>query len=1473
MSPLNLAIKITADAAGAKAGVADARAAMGDLAPAAQAAGAAASEALEQVSAASAGVAAAATGAAQAMGAMGQAEAGAAQGAQSATVGASAAARAIQDEQRAAQEAAAALGQLATARQRRAQPSGVDAAFRGWAAEMEASRLGLAAVGQALVAHGRALDDTRARYSPLYAAQRAYVAQLKEIREAESAGAFRSAAEAKAAIAQTKAAFTERVSYLRAANDPQSSTWARLRPDQRQNLMYQASDIVGSAASGLPLHMIAMQQGPQIMDALGGPRAALAALGAAINPVALGIGALTGVVVAGAAAWYSYTSATKSAATAASSFGRASGVTAGDIERAAYAGTDAGLSVAQARGVAVELTRTGKIGGEQFSGLIGIAKDFAATLQTDVASAGEQLGQIFGDPAAGAARLQGMGLLDGATARLAQSLAAQGEAGRAAQVMLDGLRTRLASSAEATTAAGRAWDALTTSVSDAWSEMGRSIAGGALPLDEQLKRARAEMAAPLPQGEAAYFASGLQQQQAQRIAELERQIQERDKQAAERSAAAKLDGAGSAAVKLAAASPVNAQLQEEIQLRARLAQLQAGAAAPNLTQDERGQVARDIEATRRALEGLNGAKERQVEMDRLDLQIQAERDPLAKAALVATREYLSLQSQTLTYAQEAERVEQARRKSLEESANAAKIASQTILDGLDKQIEATRLEVSLIGKSNSERARALALLQAQQDITAQKITDPAAQAEIRRKRVTAADTQSDLASEQAADAALRGGRNQVAQLEAEIALIGQSNAARARAIALLQVEQQIKAQDIRSPAKIEEMRAQALRAADLQSQLSAGQAGQSMWEAGRDRNEQLQLEAQLIGASSEARARAIALLQTEQQIRAAGIPAGSREAQVLRAQAAANADLAQSLERGQAAWSAYTSAGESALDKIGDAIATNTSDWRSVFEDVATDINKTLIKLAVTNPLKNMLFGGSAATLADFGAGGAAGGGLLGQLVAGLTGKAAQPAATPAAGLLGAVGLGALTVSAGVVYVNGGLAAGVAGAVGGTGLLGGGSVMGAATGLGGIGSDAAAAARAATGVPALAAARSAYAAELSDPGVQQMLFARVASENGGAGAIAQIESMLNRGIARGQSMTEVMGGSYWAKDGTANMQAMLRSGRVPDYRADLRAVMGGSNVSNYSTGNASYAPGNDHFNRYPFGVGGVHTAKVNGELYGQEAGTVGWQRKLPGLDQLNAQAGSAAQATQGLGSALPQVTSAAQQATQSAQSLGAGLGQAGSAAGAAGTAATSMASAAQGATSGLGGFAQSLASVLSNLGGGLGGGLGGALQGLGGLFGFADGGVMTSAGPLPLRAYAGGGIADSPQLTLFGEGRTPEAFVPLPDGRRIPVAMTLSGGANDNGAAAMREQMAAVRGQLAAMRAVVAASPAAAGGGASPAPAPITIHNYAGADVRAERDPSTGRMDLYIDEMQAKSMTKTGSKSNRALAGKRMRRT
>lgn len=57
----------------------------------------------------------------------------------------------------------------------------------------------------------------------------------------------------------------------------------------------------------------------------------------------------------------------------------------------------------------------------------------------------------------------------------------------------------------------------------------------------------------------------------------------------------------------------------------------------------------------------------------------------------------------------------------------------------------------------------------------------------------------------------------------------------------------------------------------------------------------------------------------------------------------------------------------------------------------------------------------------------------------------------------------------------------------------------------------------------------------------------------------------------------------------------------------------------------------------------------------------------------------------------------------------------------------------------------------------------------------ANGGIVTSNGEIDLRKYARGGIANSPQLAVFGEGSMPEAFVPLPDGRSIPVSFRGTG--------------------------------------------------------------------------------------------------
>jgi len=116
-----------------------------------------------------------------------------------------------------------------------------------------------------------------------------------------------------------------------------------------------------------------------------------------------------------------------------------------------------------------------------------------------------------------------------------------------------------------------------------------------------------------------------------------------------------------------------------------------------------------------------------------------------------------------------------------------------------------------------------------------------------------------------------------------------------------------------------------------------------------------------------------------------------------------------------------------------------------------------------------------------------------------------------------------------------------------------------------------------------------------------------------------------------------------------------------------------------------------------------------------------------------------------------------------------------------------------------GGFGQ-VAGALGGLGSIFGGGGGstfvnqaGGVE-LAGSLGFANGGVMTSAGSMPLHKYASGGIANSPQVAIFGEGRVPEAYVPLNDGRTIPV--TIQGGTQGGQAVNVNVTVNAQTGQV-----------------------------------------------------------------------------
>lgn len=65
------------------------------------------------------------------------------------------------------------------------------------------------------------------------------------------------------------------------------------------------------------------------------------------------------------------------------------------------------------------------------------------------------------------------------------------------------------------------------------------------------------------------------------------------------------------------------------------------------------------------------------------------------------------------------------------------------------------------------------------------------------------------------------------------------------------------------------------------------------------------------------------------------------------------------------------------------------------------------------------------------------------------------------------------------------------------------------------------------------------------------------------------------------------------------------------------------------------------------------------------------------------------------------------------------------------------------------------------------------MNAIGSIFPHADGGIAAWGRPVPLPRFAGGGVSNS--IAIFGEAG-PEAAVPLPDGRRIPVDLRGGGG-------------------------------------------------------------------------------------------------
>lgn len=131
------------------------------------------------------------------------------------------------------------------------------------------------------------------------------------------------------------------------------------------------------------------------------------------------------------------------------------------------------------------------------------------------------------------------------------------------------------------------------------------------------------------------------------------------------------------------------------------------------------------------------------------------------------------------------------------------------------------------------------------------------------------------------------------------------------------------------------------------------------------RIERLRLEQQLLGQSEATQARLLALYDAEAEIHRQGLDRTSARANEVRATAVEAAELSQELARQSQAWDDVRDAGTDAIDDIVDSLTSG--DLTGALESMATDLAEGFKDLAITNPLKNAVFGTELGTLQDLG--------------------------------------------------------------------------------------------------------------------------------------------------------------------------------------------------------------------------------------------------------------------------------------------------------------------------------------------------------------------------------------------------------------------------------------------------------------------------------------------------------------------------
>lgn len=310
----------------------------------------------------------------------------------------------------------------------------------------------------------------RAAIDPLWAAQDRLNDELREAQSLYRAGAI-SAKE----LADAQGLARRRFDETAGAIQRQQAGLSRLAVASRLNLARQGADVAVTAAMGMNPAMIAIQQGPQILDAW-------ATSGIRVSGVMMGMGVAFGVAATAAgvlaAAWHGGEASALAYQRTITGLGRTSGLTARELETLTEAAAEQGrVSIGTAREQMAAYLATGRVGGEVAQRLTVLGKDFASVMGVEATEATKMLAAAMMAPDKAARDLTrgGLGLLDQKTLDLIDSLVKSGDLLRAQKILLDALEPSVRGHASQVGKIESAWDGVSRAIRGAWSDLGKFL--------------------------------------------------------------------------------------------------------------------------------------------------------------------------------------------------------------------------------------------------------------------------------------------------------------------------------------------------------------------------------------------------------------------------------------------------------------------------------------------------------------------------------------------------------------------------------------------------------------------------------------------------------------------------------------------------------------------------------------------------------------------------------------------------------------------------------------------------------------------------------------------------------------------------------------------------------------------------------------------------------------------------------------